>query len=192
MDRNQAFAFSDCPEDANHDDIIDPARRAPPPSSNSACRRPPPPNNGKLLERALTELERFVPFAMLDPRDPAAGLPGGATIFLKVGTMLADRYVIKERIGTGERAAVFVPRLGPGQGGSPLRCCARCPARARHHGAPRGTSCAGLSLSHPNLAGVYSLGRAEGMTFIAMELVEGETLRQYFERARDRDLGRPG
>jgi serine/threonine protein kinase len=34
-------------------------------------------------------------------------------------------------------------------------------------------------LSHPNVVGVYEVGNVEGRTFIAMELVRGETLKQW-------------
>jgi serine/threonine protein kinase len=40
------------------------------------------------------------------------------------------------------------------------------------------------SLSHPNLAAVYSLGEYEGQPFIVMELLEGQTLRQSIETER--------
>src|SRR6185503_8079666 len=41
---------------------------------------------------------------------------------------------------------------------------------------------AASALNHPNILTVYEIGRAEGMTFIATELVEGETLRHYMRR----------
>jgi serine/threonine protein kinase len=38
------------------------------------------------------------------------------------------------------------------------------------------------SLNHPNIATIYGLEQAEGRRFLAMELVEGETLAQQIER----------
>ena len=47
------------------------------------------------------------------------------------------------------------------------------------------------SLSHPNIATIYEVAESEGTHFIAMELVEGKTLRAMFGRGRlplDRSL----
>src|SRR5688500_18619410 len=44
---------------------------------------------------------------------------------------------------------------------------------------------AAAALNHPNVAHVYEIGEHEGLNFIAMEYVEGSTLREkiHYERA---------
>jgi serine/threonine protein kinase len=48
------------------------------------------------------------------------------------------------------------------------------------------------SLSHPNIAGIYGLDEAEGQQFLALELVEGETLAAKLTRSDDRAVPKRG
>ncbi len=184
MDRDQAFAFLGLSEDATHDDIqsrVDARRR----QLELRLRAAATPEQRRLLERSLNELEEVRALALLDPRDPAAGLPGGAGIAVKPGMLLGDRYVIKQRIGSGERGAVF--RALDLTWGKDVALKALLPTALlvpgtmdrlanilRRH----------LGYTHSAIAAIYSLGRAEYITFIASELVEGETLRQHMMRQR--------
>ncbi len=48
---------------------------------------------------------------------------------------------------------------------------------------------AAASLSHPNIVSIYDVGEDQGLYFIVMELVEGETLREKLVRQGKLEIG---
>lgn len=113
----------------------------------------------------------------LDPAHPWAPLPRD----------LGD-YVLLEEIGRGGMGIIFKARqccldrlcavkmLRPG----PMPAGPEAEARLRSEAA------AAASLDHPNIVGIYEVGRAEGHLFFSMEFVPGEDLARY---TRSRLLG---
>ncbi|HEY0788000.1 MAG TPA: protein kinase, partial [Thermoanaerobaculia bacterium] len=95
------------------------------------------------------------------------------------GTALGP-YALREPIGSGGMGEVYraydarldreiaLKVLGPESAGSPA-AVERLQKEAR----------AIAAVSHPNIVAVYDCGCPEGTFFIAMELLEGETLREH-------------
>src|SRR5262245_56613908 len=106
---------------------------------------------------------------------------GPSSPSLASGTVVG-RYVILQRLGEGGMGIVYAahdPELdrkvalkvlkadtgGEGSSGNRGRLLREAQAKAR--------------LSHPNVNAVFDVGTFEGGVFVAMELVEGQTLRQW-------------
>ncbi len=109
------------------------------------------------------------------PSETPAALPRGTSV---------GRYLVLERLGTGgmgEVYAAFDPQLNRkvaiklllpgGEGLEPGEAHARLLSEAR----------AMARLSHPNVLPVYDIGEHGTRVFIALELVEGSTLRQWLK-----------
>jgi serine/threonine protein kinase len=114
------------------------------------------------------------------PRGPAARQP----FAWGPGTVLADVYEIRERLGSGGMAAVYraydrrlgrevavkVPRLDRGDSDHML-------AMFEHE--VRATA----RLAHPNIVALHHIGEHRGVPFVILELLRGETLADCLERA---------
>src|SRR5215210_4669389 len=103
---------------------------------------------------------------------------------IAAGTRLG-RYEIRSPIGKGGMGEVYLARdtqlertvalkIFPPDVASDQQRMNRFVREAR----------ATAALSHPNIAHIYEIGQADDVTFIAMEYVEGHTLRQYMKSAR--------
>src|SRR4051794_40753029 len=103
---------------------------------------------------------------------------------LAAGTRLG-RYEIRSPIGKGGMGEVYLAQDTQLERDIALKTLPPDVARDRErmHRFVREAK-ATAALSHPNIAHIYEIGEAEGTTFIAMEYIEGQTLRQYLKRER--------
>ncbi|MCA1601509.1 MAG: serine/threonine protein kinase, partial [Acidobacteria bacterium] len=104
---------------------------------------------------------------------------------LATGTRLG-RYEIRSQLGAGGMGEVYLAedmqlrrrvalKILPGEIASNKDRMRRFVQEAR----------ASAALNHPNIAHVYEIGEAAGMHFIAMEFIDGHTLRQLIHRQTD-------
>ncbi|MCB2107273.1 MAG: SUMF1/EgtB/PvdO family nonheme iron enzyme [Rhodobacteraceae bacterium] len=103
--------------------------------------------------------------------------PAGEAISLKSGLVLADRYVVRERIGVGPRAAVF--RALDLKRGKDVALKVIAPHILLIPGAFKRLSKAIKKvaiLAHPNVCRTLGLVRAAGHTAIVMDLIDGNNL----------------
>src|SRR5512142_28490 len=101
-----------------------------------------------------------------------------------VGQILAGRYRILQKLGEGAMGAVYVGehvRMGRKDAIKVLRGPLASDAEAirRFNRGARNVS----AVHHPNVCTVYDFSdTAEGVTFLAMELIQGESLKELIER----------
>ncbi len=118
-------------------------------------------------DATLTETERPVP-----ARETAAR-PGG-----RVG-----RYEIEERLGTGGMGVVY--RARDPELARPVAIKLLHPHLGAHQQRLLAEGRAVASLRHPNVVTIHDVGVHGGELFIAMELVDGMTLRSWLAESRD-------
>ncbi|WP_288798371.1 Stk1 family PASTA domain-containing Ser/Thr kinase [uncultured Megasphaera sp.] len=100
-----------------------------------------------------------------------------------VGHTLANRYHILENVGTGGMAVVYKARdilldrivavkILHAKYGNDHDFVVRFRQEAQ----------SAAKLSHPNIVNIYDVGKDEGIHYIVMEFVRGETLKEYIEK----------
>ena len=99
------------------------------------------------------------------------------------GRVLADRYRLEAPIARGGMASVWLARdelLGRRVAVKALHSDLAGDEKLRARFRQEAIAAAGLS--HPNIVATYDTGEDDGLAFIVMELVEGESLRQLLDR----------
>lgn len=177
MDRQKAFAVLGLPDDASRDEIdalVGERRRRLRQrivfASTAEQRRS--------SERALAELENAHAVATLLPDDTESNFPQGARLTLAAGTTLADRYVIRRRIGYGENGAVFAA-LDLSWGNEVALKIIR-PELLLVPGTYDRLStaiCSVFELAHKGIVKNFGLSKLDGHVVIAMELLPQRNLR---------------
>src|SRR2546428_12615431 len=101
---------------------------------------------------------------------------------ITVGTKLG-RYEIRSKLGAGGMGEVYLAqdakldrkvalKILPGELATNQDRMRRFTQEAK----------AAAALNHPNIAHIYEIGEADGLNFIAMEFIEGVTLREHIHR----------
>ena len=143
--------------------------------SDATLRATPP---ADAIGRARTELALGTTGATMGARTERVGDERPWRAGQRIG-----RYVIGDSIGRGGMGAVFRAEdveLGRGVALKRLHAGAGGDERARLFREAR----AAAQLQHPNVVTVYEVGEADGAPFLAMELVDGETLRAWLKQPR--------
>ena len=121
--------------------------------------------------------------------DSASGVSDAAHVDLAAGSRLG-RFIVREELGRGGMGIVYrahdeglgrsvALKVLPSRRESDPRRRARFLREAR----------AAASIVHANVATVYEIGEAEASLYIAIELIDGETLRERFAARRPLAVG---
>jgi len=130
----------------------------------------------RVLEAQMRELDAARDAALRENVGPLGRVPG-ATVALKAGTVVADRYVVRAKIGHGPRGAVF--RALDLNSGKEAALKVLAPQLMLVPGATRRVAeaiRAVFGMAHPNIARVYGLVDTGAHTILVSELVEGRSL----------------
>ncbi|WP_286272918.1 serine/threonine protein kinase [Thalassotalea hakodatensis] len=110
------------------------------------------------------------------------GQAPGKGLVIESGTLLAERYEVKERIGAGGMGAVF--KAFDRNRDKDIAIKVLLPDLFSNEAAKeRFTQEAQISseLSHPNIVNVFDIVVTGDLTFLTMELLEGQNLREYMD-----------
>ena len=89
---------------------------------------------------------------------------------IKIGMLIADRYEILEKVGTGGMADVYKSKDHTLNRYVAVKVLKQVEAQAA------------AGLMHPNIVNVYDVGEEKGIYYIVMELVDGITLKNYIAK----------
>ena len=102
---------------------------------------------------------------------------------IKLGMLIADRYEILEKIGTGGMADVYKAKDIKLNRYVAVKVLKQEFAENKNFVSKfRVEAQAAAGLMHPNIVNVYDVGEDRGLNYMVMELVEGITLKEYIER----------
>jgi eukaryotic-like serine/threonine-protein kinase len=138
--------------------------------------------SGKVCPQCGTRYEGEQRFCSLDGATLVAEQRGDSL----TGSVLADRYIVKEKLGEGGMGEVYLAehvRMKRKVAVKVMRkwLTSDPAAIGRFHREAENAS----QISHPNVAAVYDFGEtSDGLVFLAMEFVAGEALTKILERER--------
>ena len=102
---------------------------------------------------------------------------------IKIGMLIADRYEILEKVGTGGMADVYKSKDHTLNRFVAVKILKQeFSENANFVSKFRVEAQAAAGLMHPNIVNVYDVGEEKGIYYIVMELVDGITLKNYIEK----------
>ena len=102
---------------------------------------------------------------------------------IKIGMLIADRYEVLEKVGTGGMSDVYKAKDHKLNRLVAVKALKQeFSENANFVSKFRVEAQAAAGLMHPNIVNVYDVGEERGLNYIVMELVDGITLKKYIEK----------